>query len=110
MGKFIVKKDKKGEFRFNLHSPNGQVILTSEGYTTKHSCLNGIESVKNNAVERMKFDQTTSSNGKFYFNLHAANGAIIGTSQMYESKQSCEHGIESVASNAPIAEISDESN
>ncbi len=46
MGKFIVSVRKNGEYQFNLKADNGQVILTSEGYTTKASCLNGIESVK----------------------------------------------------------------
>jgi uncharacterized protein YegP (UPF0339 family) len=44
MGKFIVSKRNNGEYQFNLHADNGQVILTSEGYTTKSACTNGIES------------------------------------------------------------------
>ena len=43
--------DKKGEFRFRLKATNGQVICASEGYTSKTSCKNGIESVKKNAAE-----------------------------------------------------------
>ena len=49
--KFEVYTDKAGEFRFRLKATNGQVIATSEGYKTKASCLNGIESVKKNAPE-----------------------------------------------------------
>jgi uncharacterized protein len=41
MGKFEVKTRKNGEFQFNLKAGNGQVILSSEGYTTKANCLNG---------------------------------------------------------------------
>ena len=51
MGKFVITVRKNGEFQFNLKASNGQVILTSEGYTTKTACLNGIESVKKNAPE-----------------------------------------------------------
>ncbi len=47
--KFEIYKDKKGEFRFRLIAANGQIIATSQGYKTKKSCLNGIESVKKNA-------------------------------------------------------------
>ena len=47
--KFELYKDKKGEFRFRLVAPNGQTIATSEGYKTKESAKNGIESVKKNA-------------------------------------------------------------
>ena len=49
--KFEMYVDKAGEYRFRLKATNGQVIATSEGYTAKASCLNGIESVKKNAPE-----------------------------------------------------------
>lgn len=49
--KFEVYEDKAGEFRFRLKAKNGEVIATSEGYKSKASCLNGIESVKKNAPE-----------------------------------------------------------
>jgi len=47
--KFEIYKDKKGEFRFRLLASNGQVIANGQGYKTKASCMNGIESVKKNA-------------------------------------------------------------
>ena len=51
MGKFVVKNAKNGGFVFNLKAGNGEVIATSEVYTTEQGCLNGIESVKKNAVD-----------------------------------------------------------
>jgi len=105
MGKFEVKTRKNGEFQFNLKAGNGQVILSSEGYTTKANCLKGIESVKKNAQDDIKFDRKTSTNGKHYFNLKATNGQIIGTSEMYESASGMENGIESVKKNAPDATV-----
>jgi len=47
--KFEVYKDSKGEYRFRLKAANGEIIATSEGYTAKSGCMNGIESVKQNA-------------------------------------------------------------
>lgn len=47
--KFELYKDRKGEYRWKLVAPNGQVIAVSEGYTTKESAKNGIDSVKKNA-------------------------------------------------------------
>ncbi|MGJ1403995.1 YegP family protein [Sphingobacterium siyangense] len=105
MGKFEVKTRKNGEFQFNLKAGNGQVILSSEGYTTKANCLNGVESVKKNAQDDNKFDRKTSTNGKHYLNLKATNGQIIGTSEMYESASGMENGIESVKKNAPDATV-----
>lgn len=49
--KFEVYTDKAGESRFRLKAKNGEVIATSEGYKTKASCLNGVESVRKNAPE-----------------------------------------------------------
>ncbi|WP_286710419.1 MULTISPECIES: YegP family protein [Sphingobacterium] len=105
MGKFEVKTRKNGEFQFNLKAGNGQVILSSEGYTTKANCLNGVESVKKNAQDDNKFDRKTATNGKYYFNLKATNGQIIGRSEMYESASGMENGIESVKKNAPDATV-----
>ena len=47
--KFEIYKDAKGEYRFRLIAPNGEIIAHSEGYTSKAGCMNGIESVKENA-------------------------------------------------------------
>ena len=47
--KFQLYKDKKGEYRWKLVALNGQTIAVGEGYTTKESAKNGIESVKKNA-------------------------------------------------------------
>ena len=46
-GKFELYKSKNGEFRFRLKASNGQVIAVGEGYKSKKSCLNGIESIRN---------------------------------------------------------------
>ena len=49
--KFEMYQDKAAEFRFRLKARNGQIIATSEGYTTKNACENGVESVRKNAPE-----------------------------------------------------------
>ncbi|MHA4809695.1 YegP family protein [Flavitalea flava] len=109
MGKFVISKRANGEFQFNLKASNGQVILTSEGYTAKVNCENGIASVKKNATDDSKYDRKTSNNGKPYFNLKATNGQIIGSSEMYESESARENGISSVKTNAPDATMEDQS-
>ena len=49
--KFEMYQDRAGEYRFRLKARNGKVIATSEGYTTKANCENGIDSVRKNAPE-----------------------------------------------------------
>jgi uncharacterized protein YegP (UPF0339 family) len=110
MGKFVLTKRSNGELQFNLVADNSEIVLTSEGYSSKAGCENGIESVKENSVRDDAFERLTASNGKFYFNLRAKNSQVIGTSQMYTSTSSMEVGIESVRKNAPKAEtVVDES-
>ena len=119
MGKFVVKEGKTG-FKFDLKAGNGEIIATSEVYTTEQGCLNGIESVRKNAVIAKLEDQTvenfeTVTNpkfevyvdkaGEFRFRLKARNGEIIATGEGYKSKDGCKNGIDSIRRNAPDAEV-----
>lgn len=105
MGKFVISTRKNGEFQFNLKAGNGQTILASEGYSTKSSCENGIESVRKNSQDDSKYDKLTAKSGQPYFNLKAGNGQIIGNSEMYESISARDNGIESVKKNAFDAKV-----
>jgi uncharacterized protein len=105
MAKFVINTRSNGEFQFNLKADNGQVILTSEGYSTRAACENGIAAVRKNASDDARYDRKKSSNNKNYFNLKASNGQIIGTSEMYESTSAMENGIASVKRNALGANI-----
>lgn len=105
--KFVIAKASNGEFRFNLKAGNGEVILTSELYKAKSSALNGIESVKKNAPLDERYDRKEDKAGHPRFNLKAANGEIIGSSESYNSVAAREHGIESVKKNAPEAVVED---
>ena len=108
MGKFVIKTGKNGQFYFNLKANNGEIILSSEGYTTKPACKKGIVSVQVNALLDGRFEKLTAKNGKPYFNLKARNAKVIGKSEMYESEKSRETGIASVRKNAPDAKTIEE--
>lgn len=105
--KFEIFTGKNKEFYFHLKAGNGEVILASQGYTAKSNCKNGIESVKNNSNDEKNFDKLESKDGRYYFNLIAANKQVIGTSQMYTTKGARDHGIRSVHENAARAVIDD---
>lgn len=106
-GKFELKKAKDGQLHFNLLASNGQVILSSELYKAKDSALNGIESVRKNAIREGAFEAKSAANGKFYFVLKATNGQVIGQSQMYASAANRDAGIQSVIKHAPDAKLED---
>ena len=107
-GKFVVYKGKNGEDYFKLKAGNGEVILTSEGYKARKSCENGIESVRKNSQDENRFEVRTAKDGREFFVLKAANGQIIGQSQMYKSSSGCRNGMKSVARNAPDAKVVEE--
>ena len=118
MGKFVFKTTKTG-YMFNLKATNGEIIATSEVYTTEKACLNGIESVKVNSVgavedqtvenfevlKHPKFEVYMDKAGGYRFRLKAKNGQIIAVSEGYKAKASCLNGVESVKKNAPDAPI-----
>lgn len=107
-GKFEISKRTNGEYQFNLKAGNGQVILSSEGYSTKGSCTNGIDSVRRNSQDDARFERKTASNGKFFFNLTATNGQTVGSSQMYADEGGRDNGIASVRTNAANAAVDDQ--
>ena len=96
-GKFeVYKSDKNEDYYFRLKAVNGQVVLTSQGYGDKAGAKNGVESVKKNSKDKGSFECKTSSNGKYFFNLKAKNGQIIGSSQMYKSQSGRDNGVEAI--------------
>lgn len=106
MTKFeVYQSGKKDEFRFRLKANNGQIILSSEGYSSKAACLNGIESVKKNSADLKRFNKTKTPTNMFRFSLTASNSQIIGISQNYKTERGCNNGIESVKKNAAKAEV-----
>lgn len=117
-GKFEIKTTASG-FRFNLLATNGQVIATSQTYSSLDSCKNGIESVRKNCAAHVedqtkegfetlthpKYEVYTDKAGEFRFRLKAKNGEIIVTGEGYKAKASCLNGIDSIGRNAPEAAV-----
>ena len=119
MGKFVIRNTNTG-IKFDLKAGNGEVIATSEVYTTEAACKKGIASVQKNApvagVENQtvegyaaekhpKFEVYADKAGEYRFRLKATNGQVIATSEGYKALAGCMNGIESVKKNAVDAEI-----
>ncbi len=122
MGKFVIRNTATG-VKFDLKAGNGEVIATSEVYTTEDACRNGVASVQKNAPianvedqtvegyaqeKHPKFEVYEDKAGEFRFRLKATNGQVIATSEGYKAKASCMNGIESVKKNAVDAAIVEE--
>lgn len=119
MGSYIIKKVPTG-VKFDLKAANGEVIATSEVYTTQAACENGIESVRKNAViapiedqtvndyqpeKNPKFEVYLDKAEQFRFRLKASNGEVLVFSENYTTKNNALNGIASVKKNAPDSPV-----
>ena len=122
MGKFVIRTTATG-FTFRLKARNGEVIATSEVYTTEAACKNGIHSVSTNAPiaaledqtvegfetqKHPKFEVYEDKKGECRFRLKAKNGEIVAVSEGYTTKAACLNGVESVRKNAADATVEEE--
>lgn len=107
--RFEIFQGKDGKYYFRLRASNGEIILTSQGYTTLQACRKGIRSVRANAGLPNRYRARTDRSGEPYFVLLAGNHEVIGRSESYSSQAACERGIRAVqaaAGNAAISEVS----
>ena len=119
MGSYIIKKVPSG-VKFDLKAANGEVIATSEVYSSLAACENGIESTRKNAVlaptedqtvknyepeKNPKFEVYLDAKEEFRFRLKASNGEILVFSEGYTTKNNCLNGIASVKKNAPDSPV-----
>ncbi len=121
-GKFKLGATKNGGYRFNLTAANGQIIATSETYSTLDACKSGVESMRKNCLAHVedqtkedyetlthpKYEVYRDKAGEYRFRLKAKNGEIIATGEGYKSKDGCMKGIDSIGKNAPDAQIVEE--
>jgi uncharacterized protein YegP (UPF0339 family) len=85
-----------GHYYFHLVAGNGQNVLRSESYTRLASAQNGVASVLENGNDKRNFELLQAMSGEWYFNLKAANGETIGTSQLYSTKSNATRGATTV--------------
>lgn len=103
----LWKSDRDRQYYFRLQAENGEPILHSEGYKSKAGAENGIESVRIHSPFEQNYERKRSHNDEFYFVLRAYNYEVIGMSEMYETEQGCENGINTVIRTAHDAKIKD---
>lgn len=121
-GKFIIKKTPKGYFRFSLVAANAMTILTSKNYSSKASCIAGLDTIKKNAnieiedqtlkkpVEKKcpKFEIYLDKADLYRYRMIAANGMNVAISEDgYSSKNGCLNGIKAISRAVDGATIDD---
>ena len=103
--RYQLRKAANGQHYFNLTAKNNKIVLTSEMYDSKAAAQQGIEAVRVSGPQPERYDRRRSVDGQDYFVLLAANGEVVGQSEMYRSSASLENGLQAVMRVAETAEV-----
>jgi uncharacterized protein YegP (UPF0339 family) len=98
LGRFETFTGADGRSYFHLLAGNGQKVLRSQGYADARGAANGIDSVRENGADPANFRVLEAADGRWYFNLIAGNGWVIGTSGLYGTQASAARGVGTVVS------------
>jgi uncharacterized protein YegP (UPF0339 family) len=100
-----VLQGASGKYRFNIHAKNGEIVLSSEQYSTDAAAYNGAFAVQAEVKNPAAYEIKENSARGFYFTVKAQNGEIIGVSQQYSTKAAAEGGVASLKSFLPTVVI-----
>ena len=103
--RFTVFAGADGRFYFNLRARNGEIVLQSQGYKNEASALNGTFSVAESGLDLDNYELLPSGQNGFYFNLKAANGQVVGTSEVYASQSNARRACEDIADLLEVIEV-----
>ena len=93
-GKYEIYKEEK-DFFIRLKANNAQVLFTSQGYASKATAKQGLETIRN-AIENNQFTVGKDKQNRYQFNLYSSNNQLILTGETYPVKSSCVSAINSV--------------
>ncbi len=106
LGKWVIEQKSEDEFLALLFASNGEVMLTSETYSTEDGARKGIATIIK-AVENGEFVTHKTKNGTFYFKLKSSGNRLLCAGEIYKERTSCENAVESVkriAADSPMVE------
>ncbi len=105
----VILRKREGDSPFSFVFKEGdKVIIKSENYKAKKSALNGIESVRKNSQIDSRYELKEAKNGKFFFNIKASNGQIVGTSAFFNTKDERDKIIQKLKQEAKDAPLKEE--
>ena len=103
----LYKKTKDNLSYFQFIADDGQVVLNSQGYSSKDDRNSGVRSVVNNAGNADRYDRQ-SAEGKYFFIIKAGNGQEVARSVSYDNEADMEAAIAACSEEIPaIASSSD---
>lgn len=91
----VNKRDNK-DYQFVVKSPTGKILLESIRFSDNRTLEKTLSELKNEGIPTKRFERRTNFEGKFLFNLKNHQGAIVGSSGLYNSEAGMENGIKNL--------------
>ena len=101
----VSASETPGRFHFNVFAKNGQIVLSSESYTTDAAAFNGAFAVQQDGQNAANYTIKQNTAGGYYFTLTALNGQVIGVSQQYTARASAQSAITSMVALLPSLSV-----
>lgn len=95
LGKWRIVIKGENAYIAALHASNGEVMLTSEIYSTEDGARSGVETIKR-GVETGNFVIYRDKGGDYYFKLKSAGNRLLCVGEIYTTRDACEKAAESV--------------
>ena len=103
MGSFVINKRGDALFCVMLIGNHGKVILRGNDCQNLDACKYSIDGIRANAVDSTRYELMTSGGGKFYFKLRGSDGTEIARSEVFDTIEELESGINWVRQNTPYS-------
>ena len=95
LGKWRIIVKGENAYIAALHASNGEVMLTSEIYSTEDGARSGVETIRR-GTETGNFVIYRDKGGDYYFKLKSAGNRLLCVGEIYKTKDACEKAAESV--------------
>jgi len=106
VGKWLIEKKSEGEYISKLLASNGEVMLSSEIYSSEEGARNGVATIVR-GVENGNFIIYQDKSKNYYYKLKSTNNRIICVGEIYKEKDQCMKAVESVKRIAGDCDIVD---
>lgn len=94
-GKWRIVRKKEDEYISELLASNGEVMLTSETYSTAEGAIKGIATIIK-GVDGGNFIIYRDKGGNYYYKLKSASNKLLCVGEIYTNKDGCVAAAETV--------------
>lgn len=105
MGTLVISKKENNTYKYTYNNRKGNVVFTSNSYTTKAQCLSEINILKRNFLA-VQYVQYKTPSGKMFFKLNV-NNHILGASRKFTTPLLMEKGLNDLKNNFLHSEVLD---